>query len=296
MSWEKILQGLGSMGGGTGSSTNNGSNLGGLLGSLLGGGLGYLDAKNQPDSLTVKNEIDPRLADFAYGANGLAPMVQNLLQQQQGQPNPLTDAGKQISGMANTQPDWNTLVGDAKGQWDANPYIKQMDDALTASSTKNLLENIMPSITSGANMAGGYGGSRQGIARGKSIGEMYQGLAPARANLALNAWESGQNRALNSAQSAGSYGLNNQMQQANLLGTGAGLQANGPWNNINNASNFMRSLPGNSSTTTPLFTNPFNAAAGGAALGGQVGSGNNNWNYGDIFKGIGGLFDWFKKA
>lgn len=256
------------------------------LGGLIGAGLGYLDARNQPDNITIRNEIDPRLAEAAYGAGGVWPAAQGLLQQQLGQPNPLTQAGQQISSMANTTPNWNQLVTDAKGQWDANPFIQQQQQAITDLTTRNLRENVLPGIGTQAGYAGGFGGSRQGVAEALAMSRMNTDLAPALANLASNAWESGQNRVLSSASAAGNYGLNNQAQQANLLGQGANLQAMGPWNPINQAAGVMRGLPGNTSQVTPLFNNIYGNMLGGASLGSQIGS---SVNWGDLFKGIGGL-------
>ena len=272
----------GKVAGGVGSLLGGSSGLGGLIGA----GLGYLDARNQPDSMTVRQEIDPRLAEFAYGAQGVAPAATNLLQQQLGQPNPLTQAGQQISGMANTLPNWNQLVTDAKGQWDANPFIQQQQQAITDMATRNLRENVLPGIGTQAGYAGGYGGSRQGVAEALAMSRLNQDLAPALTGLASNAWESGQNRALSSAGQAGNYGLNSMGQNINALTQGANLQAMGPWNPINQAAGVMRGLPGNSSTVTPLFNNIYGNMLGGASLGSQIGGGI-NWD--DLFGGIGGL-------
>jgi hypothetical protein len=295
--WGSVKDVLGTGGkvaGAAGSLLGGGSSTGSGLGGLLGGLAGYYDAKSQPDSLTIKSEIDPRLAQYAYGADGnggIAGAANNLMQQQIGGANPIVDAGKQISGMANTLPGWNSLVDQSKTQWDANPFIQQQQKAITDTATRNLLENVMPNIGSEANYAGGYGGSRQGVAQALAMSRMNQDLAPALTGLASNAWESSQNRALNSAQSAGTYGLNNQAQQAGLLGTGANLQANGAWNPIQNATNVMRGLPGNTSQTQPLFNNPWAGAIGGASVGSQIGGGT---NWGDIFKGIGDIGQIFK--
>jgi hypothetical protein len=64
----------------------------------------------------------------------------------------------------------------------ANPYLtqaiqggigqsKQAFDRMQGDSTRNLMENIMPSIRSNSVLAGQYGGSRQGIAEGRAIGD-----------------------------------------------------------------------------------------------------------------------------
>jgi hypothetical protein len=81
--------------------------------------------------------------------------------------------------------------------------------------------------------------------------------------------------------------LQNQLQQAGLLGKGAEYQQQGSWAPIQNATNVMGALPGNSSRTEPLFNNPYAGAIGGASLGSQIGGGT---DWGSLFKGIGGLF------
>lgn len=263
-----------------------GGNTGSLIGGLLGAGLGYADAKSQPDSLTIKNEIDPRLANYAYGANGtggIAGAANNLMNQQLSGTNPLSEAGKQISGMANTMPNWGQLVDQSKAQWDANPWIEQQQGAITNKVTQNLLQNVMPNIGSQANAMGGYGGSRQGIAQGLAMSNMNTDLGSSLAQLASQGWENSQNRALQGAQSAGSYGLQNQLQQAGLLGTGANMQQSGLWAPIQNATNVMGALPGNTSQTQPLFNNPWAGAIGGGSLGSQVG-GSIDW--GKLFEGL----------
>jgi hypothetical protein len=280
----------GKVAGAAGSLFGGGSGTGSGLGGLLGAGLGYLDAKSQPDSLTIRNEIDPRLAQYAYGANGaggIAGAASNLMNQQLNGPNPLADAGKQISGMANTLPSYNDAVANNKSLWDANPWITEQQNAITNKTTQNLLQNVMPNIGSQANAMGGYGGSRQGIAQGLAMSNMNTDLAPALAGLASNAWENSQNRAMSGANSQLNYGLQNQLQQAGLLGTGANLQQQGAWAPIQNATNVMGALPGNSSRTEPLFSNPWAGAIGGASLGSQVGGGT---DWGGLFKGISGLF------
>jgi hypothetical protein len=68
------------------------------------------------------------------------------------------------------------------GQAGANPFltgaigrgINQSNNAFQAmqqDSTKNLLENVLPSIRGGAIASGQYGSSRQGIAEGRALGD-----------------------------------------------------------------------------------------------------------------------------
>lgn len=279
-SWQNILgKGAGAigsvLGGGGGGGGGSGSGGGSALGGLLGAGLGYLDARNQPDSLTIKTEIDPRLAQYAYGADGaggIAGAASNLMNQQLNGPNPLAEAGKKISGMANTTPDWASLVSQNKSLWDTNPYVE------------GILKKTQEGITSQMGKAGFNAGSfgNTGVAS-----QTADALANAENVLRYNAFNDWQNRAMTGAVNAGNYGLSNQLQQAGLLGKGAEYQQQGSWAPIQNATNVMAALPGNTSRTEPLFNNPWAGALGGASLGSQVGGG---IDWGSIFNGISGLF------
>lgn len=91
------------------------------------------------------------------------------------------------------------------GRKEMNPYITQQAQQLQTNATNNLQRNIMPGINSGAIAAGGFGGSRQGIAQGLAIGETNRGVADAQANLYANAYNMDQqfglgNRAADTAQ------------------------------------------------------------------------------------------------
>lgn len=85
-----------------------------------------------------------------------------------------------------------------------NPYLPQQAEAITQQANNNLFNHQLPQINSGAIAAGGFGGSRQGIAQGLAIGQTNQGLASALGNMSANAWESDQNRGLQRE------GMNNQ--------------------------------------------------------------------------------------
>src|SRR5574340_1131967 len=65
----------------------------------------------------------------------------------------------------------------------SNPYLQQMAQGLAAQSNQNLMQNVMPQLTSGATMAGGYGGSRDAITRGIAAGNAQAGLDASIANL-----------------------------------------------------------------------------------------------------------------
>jgi len=76
-----------------------------------------------------------------------------------------------------------------------NPWLEQRADAIADSVSRNYLYNVAPQVRSGAVAAGGYGGSRQGIAEGLAQQGMNRDIATAQANLYGNAYESDANRA-----------------------------------------------------------------------------------------------------
>lgn len=93
--------------------------------------------------------------------------------------------------------EWAAPSGPSGGQGtQGNPYLDQMAANITRQYTQNLNENILPGVRYGAQAAGGFGGSRQGIAEGKAIEGSNEGLASALANLYGQSYESQQNRDL----------------------------------------------------------------------------------------------------
>jgi hypothetical protein len=116
----------------------------------------------------------------------------------------------------------------------SNPYLtralqagtdlnRQAFNNLQQDATRNLQENVLPSIRSGAIAAGGFGGSRQGIAEGKALGDFSRAQQNAASQFGAQntaaitgaqagAYESGQNRALSALQdlSGRQYGVASQ--------------------------------------------------------------------------------------
>ena len=64
-----------------------------------------------------------------------------------------------------------------------NPYLQQMGDALVQQNTQNLQRNVLPSISSAAMAAGGYGGSRQGVVESNAISDLNTANANGLASL-----------------------------------------------------------------------------------------------------------------
>lgn len=111
-----------------------------------------------------------------------------------------------------------------------NPYLMDQANAITQQYNNNLQNNVLPSINSGAIAAGGFGGSRQGIAQGLAIGQSQQGLGGALASLYGNAYENDQNRGLQQQSISNNYnlglgqlGLNSQVADQNNYNTNRSL-------------------------------------------------------------------------
>lgn len=88
-----------------------------------------------------------------------------------------------------------------------NPYLPQQSQAITNQVNQNLQQQQLPGINSGAIAAGGFGGSRQGVAQGLAIGQTNQALGNSLASLNFNAWNQDQQNALQSRQIDNSYAL-----------------------------------------------------------------------------------------
>lgn len=77
-----------------------------------------------------------------------------------------------------------------------NPYLQQQIDGLQTQFTNNLNRTTLPAIRSNAMGAGGFGGSRQGIAEGLAAGNAQTGFANAATQLLGSDYENQQNRNL----------------------------------------------------------------------------------------------------
>lgn len=129
-----------------------------------------------------------------------------------------------------------------------NPYLPQQAQAVTQQANNNLFNYQLPQINSGAIAAGGFGGSRQGIAQGLAIGQTNQGLSSALANMSASAWDADQSRSLQREGMNNQYNLGlgqlglgarsadtSQFNAETSRGLGYGqLQQQGEQNNFNN--------------------------------------------------------------
>jgi len=189
-----------------------------------------------------------------------------------------------------------------------NPYLQQQMDMLTKTATDNWQRQIVPQISSGAQLAGGYGGSRQGVLEANSANDVGMQIANGLAGLAGNAYSTGLQYDLglqNNQLGWGNLGLgqqsldrqiNNDNNQWNLTGAQLGMQlqdrqlqqnamglANGSqinnnaYNNLNQFGQLYNSIGQGYGSTSQSGGggNPLMGALGGMQLGNQVG---NWWN------------------
>ncbi len=127
--------------------------------------------------------------------------------------------------LANTQPAMNFLLDPRMLTPDANPFLAAMGQAVAGTTTQNLLQNILPQVRGGAVDAGQYGGSRQGVMEGLSIGGTSTAISNALANMYGGSYQQGIGNMLNAiAQSNQQAGLMGQLAQQ-TPGIGASLAA-----------------------------------------------------------------------
>jgi hypothetical protein len=208
------------------------------------------------------------LNNFGVDSDAMRAGADKLMQ---GNAAPMTGPAAWAQGNMIDAPKQNKL--DLSGSYDRfingnpaeNPYLtgaiqggidqsKQAFGRMQDDSTRNLMENIMPSLRSNSVLAGQYGGSRQGIAEGRAIGDFGREQQRAIENFGNNntsaavgaqagAFDRGQDRALSATQglSGQQYGVAAQnaatknqaefmnvgnVQQSQLANQNAQLQTN----------------------------------------------------------------------
>lgn len=181
-----------------------------------------------------------------------------------------------------------------------NPYLQQQANALTSTMTDNWRRNVQPQIASGAQLAGGFGGSRQGVIEANSANDLDQGIGSALANLFGSGYNTDRNYDLGMGNLGLGYAnldrninndnlgwqmqgaqfgltLQDRLNQQNQQGLAVGTQLNdAAYQNWLRYSQGANSLGNGYGTTTGTQTTPGNVlggALGGAQLGGQIG----NW-------------------
>ena len=84
----------------------------------------------------------------------------------------------------------------APPQYTRSPYLDQMFSAIDQQGTQNLNQNIMPNIRYGAQAAGGFGDTRQGIAEGNAIAQTQSAAAAQKAQAGQADYTNWQNNTL----------------------------------------------------------------------------------------------------
>jgi hypothetical protein len=73
-----------------------------------------------------------------------------------------------------------------------NPYLQDQANNISANMTRNFQTGVLPGINQGAMAAGGFGGSRQGIAQGLGMRGLNDSIGQAQTNLYSNAYNTDQ--------------------------------------------------------------------------------------------------------
>jgi hypothetical protein len=73
-----------------------------------------------------------------------------------------------------------------------NPYLQDQANNISANMTRNFQSAVMPGINQGAMAAGGFGGSRQGIAQGLGMRGLNDSIGQAQTSLYSNAYNTDQ--------------------------------------------------------------------------------------------------------
>ena len=88
--------------------------------------------------------------------------------------------------------DWKTAMSDVlKGDVN-NPYLSGIADTIGRKAADNYNTNLAPQIRGGAQMAGQFGGSRQGVVEANALKDLNQGVSDSVANLYGNAYNQAQ--------------------------------------------------------------------------------------------------------
>lgn len=88
-----------------------------------------------------------------------------------------------------------------------NPYLGKMAQNITGQVNQNLQRNILPSIQSGAQSVGGFGGSRQGVVEANALNDANQGLSNSLTNMYYGDFTNAMNRNLQQQSIDNSYDL-----------------------------------------------------------------------------------------
>lgn len=202
----------------------------------------------------------------------------------------------QASGLSTSR-----TQGMSGGMSGANPYAQDMSNGLAQSMGEQYQRQIQPQIASSAQLAGGYGGSRQGVLEANAANDLQQNTGQALTNLWGSMYGQGLQYDLGLRNNDLGFGkldldTNNANNNWNLQGAQLGMQLqdrqlqqnqlgltngsqinNNAYNNLSQYGNMYNSIGNGYGTTSQSGGqgNPLMGAIGGAQLGSQMG---NWWN------------------
>ena len=202
--------------------------------TALGGLLGYLGSRDTPNATTTKSE--PWLAQQPF----LLDAFNQAAAASKG--DPLTVKANLNYGNVLGGPTVNPMLGLD------NPYLQTAID----NANQDVTRAMMPAINQANRASGSYGNSGVAQTYGKALTDAYSQNANTMRMQDYSAQQALQQNAVN-----------------NTLGftTNANTWASQP------AANYAATVRGNygSATTTPLYSNPYTSALGGAIAGYQLG-------------------------
>lgn len=162
-------------------------------------------------------------------------------------------------------------VGNTGGM-PANPYLPDMANDITRRTTDMMNQGIRQA-RGGALMAGGFGGSGQGIMEGKAISGSADNLAGQLGSLYGSAWNQDQGRDLQRYGMDQGFYTSQRGQDLQGAQLGASMLQQGlaaPWTPLQNASGVYSGYTGLGSTTTPGTGGGWQGALGGLLGGAQL--------------------------
>jgi hypothetical protein len=164
-----------------------------------------------------------------------------------------------------------------------NPSVQAQAGAIGNQFNQTLNNSVLPGIGADAQFAGGFGGSRQGVAQGNAIGQMSQAFGNSLAGLYGNAYNADQNfYTAQRGQDLQQQGVDAQMFNQGMAGNlGIGQQTynlgsqymNAPAQAAQTFGQTIAPFSGLGATTTgqsSTSSNPWAGALGGSILGAQA--------------------------
>ena len=179
---------------------------------------------NQAQGIAANQLNSPGLSAMQNAANGLfggnsslfSPVqnisgVSDILPGRAGAAS--VDAANAFSALGANDPSkayQSLLTGDV-----TNPYLKNIANDNFTMANRNLLENVIPGINSGATNSGQFGSSRQGIAQGLAMSRLNQDVTAANNSMFGNAYQQAQGNMLGAAGQLGGFAMNAATTNAN---------------------------------------------------------------------------------